>query len=78
MFLRILMGLVIVVIGFLFVKNPNIPYDFIGPSAFATRWFLGGSLFFYQLLGVVLCVVGLLVITNLYGNVINWMLNFIT
>jgi len=74
---RILMGILIVAIGFLFVKKPEIPYDFIGPSQFAMKWLSGGNINFYKFIGVLLCIVGLLVITGLYGNVINWGLNFI-
>lgn len=77
MLVRILIGLVITGVGFLIVKKPEIAWDFIGDSEFAQRFFRGGNLGFYRLLGVAICIAGLLVITNLYGQIFEWLLDFI-
>ena len=74
---RIILGLVFCIVGFLMVRKPEIPMDFIGYVNFAERLFTGGSRSFFKLLGVVFILLGFLLITNLQDDFINWVLGFI-
>jgi len=74
---RIIISIVIFVIGFLFVKKPEIPNDLIGPAEFAERTFSGGSQTFYKLVGLLLIALSFLIITGLEAAFINWLLGFI-
>jgi hypothetical protein len=69
---RIILGAVLCVIGFYFVKKPHIFLDLGGSFAFADKW-LGGSRGFYKLIGVVLIMVGFLAITGLHVRLLTWM-----
>lgn len=77
MILRLFVGAILCVVGFYFVKKPDLPLGLIGPVNFAERAFTGGSRSFYKLAGVLLILLGFLAITNLYGNFIQWLLSFI-
>ena len=77
MIARIIVGLIICVIGFYMVKKPDTFLGFIGPIMFAEKVFSGGSRSFYKLLGVVVILIGFLVMTNLYGDIINGFLGML-
>jgi len=68
MLIRIFVGLLISGVGFLCVKKPEIPLNFIGPIAFAERTFSSGSKAFYKVVGIGLTMLGFLVITNMYES----------
>jgi hypothetical protein len=66
--LRILLGGAIVAVGVLFVWKTRGLYDFFGPVPFAEKYFGGGgSTLFYKLLGVLFCLVGFIVMFNLWN-----------
>ena len=66
--LRVLLGLVIVVVGAFFVIRTRTIVDFFGSVDFAERYLGGGGTnLFYKLLGIVFCLVGFLVATNLWS-----------
>jgi len=77
MLARIIIGLIITAVGFGMVKWPEVALDFLGDSEIATRFFSGGNINFYKFIGVVVCLVGLLVTTNIYTKIIEWGLNFL-
>ena len=65
--LRILLGAVIVAIGVAFVMKTRDLESFFGPVPFAEKYMGGGGTYlFYKLLGVVFCLVGFLVMTDLW------------
>ncbi|MFA6536937.1 MAG: hypothetical protein WCT18_00885 [Patescibacteria group bacterium] len=70
MLIRIIIGLMVSGIGFLCVKKPEVPLDFIGPIAFAERTFSSGSKAFYKIVGIGLIMLGFLVVTNMYEDFI--------
>ena len=74
---RIIIGLILCIVGFICVKKPEWPLDLVGYSGFAEKWLGGGSRAFYQVIGLVIILIGFLAITNLHGTFINWMLEFI-
>lgn len=66
--LRILLGLVIVAVGVFFVIRTRNIVDFFGSVDFAEKYLGGGGTnLFYKLLGIVFCLVGFLVATNLWS-----------
>lgn len=66
--LRILLGAVIVGVGFIFAWKTRDVSGFFGPVPFAERYLGGGgTTLFYKLLGIVLCLIGFLVMTNLWN-----------
>ena len=68
---RILLGLLIVMVGFLMAWKTNFFLDLLGPVAWAERtFFSGGTRFFYKLLGTAIIVLGLIVMTNLFDIII--------
>jgi len=71
MFTRILIGLAITFLGFLFVWKTNIFYSMLGSVPWADRTFGGGGTnTFYKLLGVGIIIVGVMVITNLFEMIV--------
>jgi hypothetical protein len=67
-FLRVLLGIVMVVVGSFFVIRTRSIVDFFGSVDFAERYLGGGGTnLFYKLLGIVICLLGFLVATNLWN-----------
>lgn len=78
MILRLIIGIALCVVGFYFVRKPEVPLDLIGPIEFAEKVMTGGgSRSFYKLIGILIILVGFLAITNLHGKFIQWLVNFI-
>ncbi|MBU1131775.1 hypothetical protein KKC32_00795 [Patescibacteria group bacterium] len=73
MIARIIIGLIACGIGFIFVRKPDWALEFIGYIDFAEKAMMGGSRTFYKLLGIVIILIGFLIITNLYSDLMNWM-----
>jgi len=71
------LGLIITAIGFIFVWRTDWPLSLIGPTAFGQKWFMGGSRTFYKLLGIIICVLGLLTMVGLIDNVMNGLAGFL-
>jgi len=66
--LRVLLGLGIVAVGTFFVIRTRSVYDFFGSVDFAERYLGGGgTTLFYKLLGIVFCLLGFLVATNMWN-----------
>lgn len=66
--LRVLLGLGIVAVGAFFVIRTRDIVDFFGSVDFAERYLGGGGTnLFYKLLGIVFCLLGFLVATNLWN-----------
>ena len=67
-FLRILLGLVIVAVGFYMVLRTAIFIELIGYIDWAERKFgSGGTNLFYKLLGMVIMILGFIITTNLWN-----------
>ncbi|MEK7105453.1 MAG: hypothetical protein AAB865_02110 [Patescibacteria group bacterium] len=65
MFWRIVIGLLIIAVGFMMVWKNEWFLDFLGRSEFAeTKLGPGGTRLFYKLLGVAVCFIGMLVATK--------------
>lgn len=67
-FVRILIGSILVALGVYFVLKTEVVYGFFGSVPFAEKYLGGGgSRLFYKLLGIIFCLVGFLWATNLWA-----------
>lgn len=66
---RIILGSIMIAIGFFFVWKTDIPYGLIGELQIG-RFFSGGSRLIYKLIGIIVIFLGVLAITNLHNNFI--------
>ena len=68
MVLRIILGLVIVAVGFVFVWKTEWFQQNVGSIAWAEDKMgtMGGSRLMYKLIGILVIVIGILIATNLY------------
>lgn len=67
---RIILGLAMIGVGFIFVWKTEIPFRLIGYIPTAERIFMGGSRFFYKLLGLLIIFIGALVVAGLQDDFI--------
>lgn len=66
--LRVLLGAGIIAVGVAFVMKTRDIYDFFGTVPFAEKYLGGGgTTLFYKLLGVVFCLLGFIVMFNLWN-----------
>lgn len=71
MLTRILLGMVITFVGFLFVWKTEAFYRMLGSVSWADRTFGGGGTrTFYKLLGLAIIIIGVMVMTNLFEMII--------
>ena len=67
LFLRLLIGVGITVIGSWMVIKTQRVYDFFGPIGWAeAKLGGGGSYLLYKVIGIVFCFIGIIVATNLW------------
>ena len=67
MFLRILIGAILVVLGAAVVIRTNVVMDFFGSMDFADKYLGGGgSRLMYKLIGILVCFIGFMYATNLW------------
>lgn len=66
--LRIIIGLAIAALGAFMVIRTRVILGFFGPFEWAERKLGGGgSNLFYKLLGIVVCLIGFIVATNMWN-----------
>ncbi len=71
MFERIFLGLLIIAVGFFMSWKTEFFYDILGPVDWADRTIGGGgSRVFYKLVGVAIIVLGCIVATNLFEELV--------
>lgn len=71
MLLRILLGIGIIVLGYMMAAKTQWFLDILGPVAWAEKHFVSeGSRLFYKLLGILIIVLGIIVVTDLYDTII--------
>jgi len=71
MLTRILIGIAVSIGGFIIVWKTQIMLDTVGPIEWAERNLGGGgSRLFYKLLGTLIIVIGFMVITNLFNDIV--------
>ncbi len=72
--IRILLGCSLVLFGTFMTIKSNMFFEFFGAVKFAEKYLHseGGSRLFYKLFGIGLILLGFVIITNLYGGVIEW------
>jgi hypothetical protein len=68
---RIVLGLAIIVVGFLIVWRTSKILEWFGPVEFAEDKFgSGGSRFFYKLLGILIVFIGIFTATNIISDIL--------
>lgn len=67
---RIIIGIIMIVLGFSVVWKTDFFFNLIGPIPFAEKVFFGGSRSFYKLAGLLIVILGALVVANLQGGLI--------
>jgi hypothetical protein len=68
---RIIVGLIVVGLGYAMVSKTNWFYDILGSVSFMERHVgYGSSRFFYKMLGLAVVIVGALIVTNLFDVVV--------
>lgn len=74
---RILLSLVIILAGFGFSLKAEWLYVQFGAVGFAEKYFrlAGGTRLFYRFFGVFLVFLGFLIMMNLYGEFLSWILS---
>ena len=74
---RVIIGIILVVLGFTITIKSEAVYKTFGPIQWAESKLqsYGGSRFFYQLIGVVFIFVGMLAILNLHESLVGWLLS---
>jgi hypothetical protein len=77
--IRIPLGLLIMVIGFLIVKKTTVVMSWFGRIPFAEDKFgTGGSYFFYKLLGTLIVFIGIFVATNVISGILEDLAGLLT
>ncbi|MDF1497019.1 MAG: hypothetical protein P1P90_03080 [Patescibacteria group bacterium] len=72
MFTRILIGLILVAVGALMVIKTNKFQDFFGEMAWTYKYLgSGGTRLMYKFIGLLMCFVGFMVMTNLWTAFLN-------
>ncbi|MDD4995261.1 MAG: hypothetical protein PHW53_02260 [Patescibacteria group bacterium] len=71
MIAQIIIGIVIILVGAFMVIKTETFYGIFGPIAWADAKF-GGTRFFYKVLGIVFCIIGFMVVTNMWQGIITW------
>lgn len=78
-FIRIPLGLAIMVVGFLMVKKTDVVLSWFGQIPFAEDKFgPGGSRFFYKLLGIAITFIGMFVATNIISGILEDLARLLT
>jgi len=75
--MHILIGAIIIVVGALLVIKAELVYNVFGPIAFFEKYLgsEGGSRLGYKLFGILVVFIGMLVLTNMFGGFMNWILS---
>ncbi len=69
--LRVLLGLIVIVVGFCVVWKTDLIRSWFGEIAWAERKFgPGGTRTFYKLLGALICFIGIFIATNIISDIL--------
>ena len=70
--MKFIFGLILIAIGFTLVWKTEAWFGFFGRIAFAEKWLgtEGGSRLFYKLIGILAILIGMLLVTGLYDDVL--------
>ena len=73
---RIILGLIVMVVGFLIVWKTEVVFSWFGVSEFAEKKLgTGGSRFFYKLIGVLVVFMGVFIATNIISSILEGFAN---
>lgn len=69
---RVIIGMLVIVGGFLMIWKTQTFYNFIGSIDWAERHFAGGTKAFLKLLGIVVIIFGFIITFNLYLGILGF------
>jgi len=76
MLVRILIGLIVVGVGFFVVYRPRYFLDFLGNQAWVEKIFsVNDQELAYKIIGIIVIFVGVLIMTNLIYDLLGWFLS---
>lgn len=74
--MQIILGIIIVFVGFSFVSKSETLLNTFGRIGFFENHFgNGGSRLGYKLIGIIICFIGMLIMTNMIGGFLEWVLS---
>ena len=77
MLTRFIIFVVTSVVGFYMVRKPDWFLDLAGRMYFAEKYFTGGTRPFIQIIGVLVILIGFSILTGVYSNMINGLLDLV-
>ncbi len=78
-FVRIPIGLVVMVIGYFMVSKSEKVFEWFGENAFAEKYIgYGGTRFFYKLIGILVVFVGIFIATNVISDILGSVASVLT
>ena len=76
MLVRILIGLIVIAVGFLMVYRPRYFLDFLGNQAWVEKIFsVNDQELAYKIIGIIVIFIGILISTNLIYDLLGWALS---
>lgn len=77
--IRVPLGLGVMVIGYLIVKKTEVVFGWFGTNDFAEKTFgEGGSRFFYKLIGIFIVFIGMMIATNVISDMLTSIAKLLT
>lgn len=71
-FLRIPLGLIVMVIGYFMVSKSEKMFEWFGENEFAEKYLgYGGSRFFYKIIGILVVFAGIFIATNVMSDILD-------
>lgn len=71
LFVRIPLGLIVMVVGYLMVSKSEKVFEWFGQNEFAEKYLgYGGSRFFYKLIGILVVFAGIFIATNVMSDIL--------
>jgi hypothetical protein len=78
-FVRIPLGLVVMIVGFLMIKKTDVFFGWFGRIPFAEAKFgQGGTRMFIKLLGVIVVFAGIFIVTNIASDILGSLAGVLT
>ncbi len=78
-FLRIPLGIIVMVIGYFVVAKSEKVFEWFGENAFAEKYLgFGSSRFFYKVIGVLIVFAGIFIATNVGSDILGGVARVLT
>lgn len=79
LFVRVPLGLIVMVIGYLIVLKSDVVFGWFGTNEFAEKYLgSGGSRLFYKLAGILVVFAGIFIATNVMSDILGSLAGVLT